>query len=184
MLNKNDGADQIRYGPGGGSFQIITSCCDTDNRQFVMAVTEPPGGGPPLHVHSREDEFFFVLEGEVTLWKDGRISKAAAGCGAFMPRSVPHTFKNRSKQPLKVLVVCTPGDIEPFFDYGAVPEGSAHPSDQELIERINALRRPVRNHYPGSVTSVILKSNADNGEPGDCNPWARRETDRTITEQF
>ena len=135
----SDITETVRYSPGGGQMHVLTRCAQTGGKQFAMINVEPPGGGPPLHVHSREDELFFVIEGEVTLWVNGQVSKATAGMALFLPRGVPHTFRNRSDRQLRLLIVCTPGDIEPFFDYGLPLDGGALPSDAVLIERIATL---------------------------------------------
>jgi mannose-6-phosphate isomerase-like protein (cupin superfamily) len=65
---------------------------------FALIATEPPGGGPPLHTHATEDEFFLVLEGEISFWIDGTISRVGEGGTAFVPRGLPHCFKNRSNR--------------------------------------------------------------------------------------
>jgi Cupin domain len=60
-----------RFGPGGGVYEIVTKAVDTGSAHFAFIATEPPGGGPPLHTHATEDEFFLVLEGEISFWIDG-----------------------------------------------------------------------------------------------------------------
>lgn len=45
----------------------------TGNLHFAFEATEPPGGGPPLHTRTYEEEIFFVLEGEITFWIDGEV---------------------------------------------------------------------------------------------------------------
>jgi quercetin dioxygenase-like cupin family protein len=125
----------LRYGPGGGQYRIVATAGDTGNRHFAFEATEPPGGGPPLHVHLNEDEFFTVTEGEITFYIDGQVVTASAGQSAFVPRGLPHCFKNRSNRIAKVLVLFTPGQIEGFFDYGLPVDGVA-PSDAHLLRRI------------------------------------------------
>lgn len=73
---------------------------------------EPPGGGPPLHIHKNEEEFFSVIEGEITFYigdpgEDGRTRGTA-----FVPRGTPHCFKNCSDREARLLILFTPGDIE------------------------------------------------------------------------
>jgi quercetin dioxygenase-like cupin family protein len=130
---------QLRHGPGGGVYRIIATGDSTGNTFVAMENIEPPGGGTPLHRHSREDEFFHVIEGQLSIFVDGKTITLSAGQSLFAPRSIPHSFKNCSTSPVKFLVFCTPPDIEPFFDYGlALPSGGA-PSDQHMIEQIMAL---------------------------------------------
>jgi hypothetical protein len=105
---------------------------------FALEATEPPGGGPPLHTHASEEEYFAVLEGAVTFYIDGNVRTVGTGGSAFVPRGVPHTFKNCSDRVARVLVLFTPGQIEGFFDYGLPvgPGGNERPSDEHLINRI------------------------------------------------
>src|SRR5262249_47935739 len=127
-----------RFGPGGGVYRILMTAGETSGRHFGFEAIEPPGGGPPLHTHANEDEHFTVVEGEVTFHIDGRSQTVAAGGTAFVPRGVPHCFKNCSNRQARLLVLFTPGDIEGFFDYGLSLDGT-RPSDDHLIRRIAAL---------------------------------------------
>ena len=66
-----------------------------------MGSHRPPGGGPPPHVHSREEEGFYILEGEITFQIGGERLVATAGMFANMPVGTPHSFKNESRSPGK-----------------------------------------------------------------------------------
>ena len=124
-----------RFGPGGGTYRLVTTARDTAGRHFAFEASEPPGGGPPLHTHATEDEYFAVLDGEFTFYIDGGVTAVAAGGSAFVPRGVPHCFKNCTTREARMLVLFTPGQIEGFFDYG-LPVNGQRPSDDRLIERI------------------------------------------------
>ena len=128
----------IRFGPGGGIYRIVTTPAQTGGTHFAFEAYEPPGGGPPLHIHRTEDELFFVLDGEISFFIDGRVIRARAGETAFVPRGAAHCFKNISTRPARVLVLFTPGHIEGFFEFGVSPSGMP-PSDEELIARLTEL---------------------------------------------
>jgi uncharacterized cupin superfamily protein len=130
--------DRVRYGAGGGLYRIVATPAETGNTHFAFEAIEPPGGGPPLHIHTREDEFFLVLEGEISFYIGGRVIRAGAGQSAFVPKGVAHCFKNCSDRSARLLVLFTPGDIEGFFEYGASDGGRA-PSEDVLLERLNQL---------------------------------------------
>jgi len=130
--------EKIRYGPGGAVYKIVATAAETRNTHFAFEAIEPPGGGPPLHTHANEDEFFLVLEGEMTFYVGGKVTRAIEGQTAFVPRRVPHCFKNCSKRESRVLVMFTPGNIEGFFEYGNLPAGTI-PTDELLLARWNAL---------------------------------------------
>jgi mannose-6-phosphate isomerase-like protein (cupin superfamily) len=76
----------------------------------------PPGGGPPLHFHLNEDEWFVVLDGRVSFYLEGKWQEPlTAGHLVFAPRGVVHTFKNVGDGPLKLLVTASPSGFETFF---------------------------------------------------------------------
>ena len=58
------------------------------------------GSGSPLHVHRNEDEWFYVIEGELTIWVGGEVVVAPAGSFVWGPRDVPHTFLVTARGPL------------------------------------------------------------------------------------
>ena len=74
-----------------------------------------PGFSPPLHLHHREDESFYVLDGEVTMRCGDRTFEATAGAFVFLPRGVPHTFVVEGDKPARMLTLMTPGGGEGFF---------------------------------------------------------------------
>jgi mannose-6-phosphate isomerase-like protein (cupin superfamily) len=102
-----------------------------------------PGFSPPLHVHHREDEAFWVLEGEVSMRCGDRTFRAAAGAFVFLPRAVPHTFVVEGDTPARMLTLLTPGGGEGFFvAAGRAPEHDglppAAPPDIETLQRVGA----------------------------------------------
>ena len=129
----------MRLGPGGGIYRIVTTTAQTGGIHFALDCTEKPGGGPPLHVHETEEEYFFVTEGEFTFSIDGKITKAKAGESAFVPRGKVHCFKNCTNQDTRMLALFTPGNIEGYFNFGLPLEDGSIPSEACLIERMNSI---------------------------------------------
>ncbi len=84
----------------------------TDGRVAVLEFLWPQGGGSPLHVHRNEDEWFYIIEGELTLWVGGEVIVAPAGSFVYGPRDVPHTFLVTSTEA-RFLMVTEPA---PFAD--------------------------------------------------------------------
>jgi mannose-6-phosphate isomerase-like protein (cupin superfamily) len=70
--------------------------------------------GPPLHVHDREDECFYVLDGELSVRCGGDTFDAATGSFVFLPRGRPHRFHARER-PARLLLIAVPGGIEDYF---------------------------------------------------------------------
>src|ERR671924_315369 len=82
----------------GSLTTIKASGQSTDGRVAVIEHLSPRGSGSPLHVHHREDEWFYVLEGELTIWVGGDVVVAGPGGFVYGPRDIPHTFTVSSAQ--------------------------------------------------------------------------------------
>jgi mannose-6-phosphate isomerase-like protein (cupin superfamily) len=114
-----------------------------------------PGFSPPLHVHHREDESFWVLEGEVSMRCGDRTFRAAAGSFVFLPRDVPHTFVVEGDTPARMLTLLTPGGGEGvFIDGGRPAEHEGLPP--ETPPDIDALKR-VSERYGAEIVGPPLK---------------------------
>jgi quercetin dioxygenase-like cupin family protein len=87
---------------------------DTNGAFFLVEAMLAPGTEPPPHVHSREDELFYVLEGEFDVYVGKEAFKVEAGECVFLPRFKPHAFVIRSPR-LHVLALFTPAGLEAAF---------------------------------------------------------------------
>jgi quercetin dioxygenase-like cupin family protein len=92
----------------------------TGGRLSVFQATVPEGFGPPRHIHTREDEVFLVIDGDVSFDIDGDLQFAGPGASVYMPRGVPHTFRIQSPVA-RMLGVMTPGAFEELFRNLSVP---------------------------------------------------------------
>jgi mannose-6-phosphate isomerase-like protein (cupin superfamily) len=95
----------------------------TGGRYGLVESLIAPGFSPPLHVHHREDEAFWVLEGDVTMRCGDRTFRAGAGAFAFLPRGVPHTFVVEGDRPARMLTLLSPGGCEAMFVEAGRPAG-------------------------------------------------------------
>src|SRR5437762_3315605 len=127
----------------GDVYRFLTTGEETNGKYAMLEAIVPPGGGPPPHVHSREEESFYVLEGEITFRIGDERLVASAGMFANMPVGMPHSFKNESRKPAKMLISVEPAGLEKmFFEFGVeLPEGSttALPPTKEEIEKLLAV---------------------------------------------
>src|SRR5215469_948174 len=87
---------------------------DTNGAFSLLEATMAPGNEPPPHVHSREDELFYVLEGEFDVYVGDEAFNLNTGEFIFLPRLKPHAFVIRSSR-LRVLILYTPGGLEETF---------------------------------------------------------------------
>ncbi len=74
----------------------------------------PVGFASPYHTHHREDESFYVLEGELAVVCDGKWLKAGPGAFVYGPRDIPHGFKVVGDSPARMLLMANPGGFEGF----------------------------------------------------------------------
>lgn len=95
------------------------------------------GSGPPLHVHEREDEACYIIEGDVTLFVGDEVISAAAGSWIYLPRRVPHTLRIDSDEA-KMLWLIVPGGFESFFveTFPAAANDGTSSSEQPDVARM------------------------------------------------
>src|SRR5215472_14090517 len=127
----------------GDVYRFLATGEDTNGKYALWEAIVPPGGGPPPHVHSREEEGFYILEGTITVTIGNNRLVASAGMFANMPVGTPHSFKNESSKPAKMLISVAPAGLEKmFFEVGVpLPEGAttALPPTKEEIEQFLAV---------------------------------------------
>jgi len=131
----------VYWGPGDQVRFLITGA-ETGGAFFTAEVTVPPGGGPPLHVHQREDESFHLLEGTLTIQAGGTTLNASPRDFVYLPRGMAHSFKNTGNADAKFLVVVTPAGLENFFaeTFDPATDRSSRPplATEALVARLLA----------------------------------------------
>jgi quercetin dioxygenase-like cupin family protein len=119
----------------GGSIHVRVRSEDT-NATFGLIEQVVPAGfpGPPLHVHPEFEETFYVIEGQIAVRVGHEAREAGPGSVAVVPRGTPHTFANPTDQPVRMLVLVTPGGFERYFEAlaAAVQERGGFPPADEL----------------------------------------------------
>jgi quercetin dioxygenase-like cupin family protein len=124
---------------------IKTTGVDTGGQMTIVEVTEPPKSEAPLHVHYREDEAFWILEGGATFQVGDETIEGRAGDYLFGPRNIPHKY-TVGEQGCRMLFICTPGgNFENVVMEMSVPAESRTlppPSEEEPdFERIAAIAK-------------------------------------------
>lgn len=126
----------------GGSYTILVSGEQTGGRYCLIDMQVPPGGGPPPHRHDFE-EMFTILEGEIELAFRGEAKRASTGSTVNIPANAPHSFKNLSDQPARLLCMCSPAGQDEFFLTIGDPVDSrtAPPPQLSTAERAERIQR-------------------------------------------
>jgi len=145
MLSKDSGVIDVwwPYQPHVGRYIVKTGSEQTEGRFAQVLCRDRRGGAPPLHIHHREDETFYVVAGELTFFVGDRRIEARAGDFVFAPRETPHAFLVTSDRA-EYLTSFFPAGAERFFAEVAprtVPGEPAPPPrapDPEEFARIAA----------------------------------------------
>jgi quercetin dioxygenase-like cupin family protein len=110
--------------PVGDTVRVKTSTGDTGGAMTVLEFVIAPGSGPALHTHVREDEVWYVLEGEFRFKAADAMFRVPAGGMAFGPRNAPHAFQNVGAAAGRLLVITAPSGAERFFEaFNGLPPG-------------------------------------------------------------
>lgn len=103
----------------GDVYRFLATGEETNGSYAMWEAIVPPGGGPPPHIHSREEESFYILKGEITFQIGDQRLVATAGMFANMPVGCLHSFRNESDKPAKMLISVAPAGLEQmFFEVG------------------------------------------------------------------
>jgi quercetin dioxygenase-like cupin family protein len=108
----------------GDTFYVKIGTADTDGDLFAFESTRGKKGGPALHIHPEQDEWFYILSGEFLVRVGDQTFTAKAGDSVLAPRNVPHAFAkiNEEKEEARMLITYQPaGKMESLFK--AVSEG-------------------------------------------------------------
>lgn len=99
----------------GNVLSVMLRGEQTGNMISIMLETTPPGGGPPLHVHSREEEIFIVAEGQISYFVNGIWTEVSPGGVIYLPRGAEHCYKNVGVSPSRHWIITLPSGFENFF---------------------------------------------------------------------
>ncbi|MEZ2345479.1 cupin domain-containing protein [Terriglobus sp. RCC_193] len=100
----------------GELVEVIVSSKETNGTFCVIRQYSDPGGGPPPHIHSREDEFFTVIDGEFEILNRGIWHPIGKGETAYTLRNNPHTFRNRGASVGCIQATVIPGGLDEYLE--------------------------------------------------------------------
>jgi len=121
--------------PGGDIASIMLSGEQTRGTLAVLACTQAPDSGPPLHIHNNEDELFLIVEGHYSFFANERWIEVGAGGAVYLPKGIAHCYRNIGTTIGRHWVITTPSGWERFMsDYAhelANPDG---PDQNRIVE--------------------------------------------------
>jgi mannose-6-phosphate isomerase-like protein (cupin superfamily) len=145
------GAAQVPPGGGAASLWVLGELLTrmvpsqrTGGAYSLFEVVTQPGAGPPPHVQHREDEAFYVLEGEYEFLVDGNTLRAGSGSLVYVPKGALHAHRNVGEVLGRMLTTHTPGDLyELFFENAGRPADADDGGPPAFEERPEAEKRIV-----------------------------------------
>ena len=128
------------YSAVGDKYVMLATGDQTGGAYCLAEATVPPGGGPPPHYHTREEESFYVLEGEINFTVEKQTIIGTAGTFVQVPRRTPHSFKNNSGTPARMLIQCSPSGFDKFMAEFATelssPDAAPLPASHDEVEKL------------------------------------------------
>lgn len=126
----------------GDVYTILISSEESGGAYTLIEGRVPPHGGPPPHIHRREDEAFYVIEGDLDFTCDGKTVRCGPGSFIHLPRGTLHFFRNVGRKSARLLIHCIPGGLDRYFE--------------EVGQRL-----PNRDAPPAPVTDADIKKLVD-----------------------
>jgi mannose-6-phosphate isomerase-like protein (cupin superfamily) len=105
---------------------------DTGGAYSLAVETTPPRGGLSVHIHQREDEAMYILEGEYEIQCGDRTVRASKGAFVFLPRGVPNRFQNVTNAPASFLYITSPGGFEKFMEQMELATAGGAPNPERV----------------------------------------------------
>ena len=128
------------WGPGD-RYTFLATGDQTAGAYFLMEAIVPPGGGPPPHIHRREAESYYILEGTLDVTLGDRRFQAGPGDFVHTPIGTAHAFHNSGRTTARMLVFCAPTGLEKFFEV--------------TLERANDRRTPTTKNMEAVVARYL-----------------------------
>ena len=113
-INKSPGQGEL-LSVMGIDITVKLSGEDTGDAYSIVELSMPPGNGPGMHIDTRWDESWYVIEGTFEFYLGGEQIEAVAGNFAYARKGIPHSFRNIGKTVGKIMMIAVPSGVENFF---------------------------------------------------------------------
>jgi mannose-6-phosphate isomerase-like protein (cupin superfamily) len=131
-------AEGLEYNVMGAMMTYKATAYDTRGAYSLAIEVTPPHGGLPLHVHHREDEAMYILEGEYEIQCGDQVFRATAGTFVFLPKDVPNRYQNAGGEPGKFLYITSPGGFEKLVEQTSLLASAGPPDMQKVMDAAGA----------------------------------------------
>jgi quercetin dioxygenase-like cupin family protein len=121
----------------GSLFQQLASGAETGGAFGLAQVTQPAGTATPLHLHTREAEAFYLLDGTMTYRAGDQTYQLSPGSFLYLPAGLPHAFRVTGTSPARFLAIVAPGGLMDLYDEVGRP-AAQHQLPQHGEEQMKA----------------------------------------------
>jgi quercetin dioxygenase-like cupin family protein len=151
--------DDVLTMPGGARVVITRSTAETGGERVEMEFSLPPGAsGPPRHFHPAQEEEWHVLEGTLAAHLDGSWRTLSEGESVSIPAGAPHTFRNRSRETVRVRDVHVPAlDFQEYMEQLHTLVETGKVTSVKNPSSLIRLSMVVRAHRPMQLTASRLQ---------------------------
>lgn len=120
----------------GGPISVLVSGEETNGTYALLQGVARKGEGPPPHIHHREDEVFYMIDGELTVFLGDQQVSAKQGDTVFLPKGIQHTFRTKT-ETATLQMLSAPAGFEKFMRELALPyDMQPSPPDRAMIKRM------------------------------------------------
>lgn len=118
----------------GGAITCKVAGSQTADSFSMLLISLKKGQGARLHIHQREDEVFYILEGTCTFGIGDEVITAKAGTTVYLKKGLPHFFRNDDEALMKAIITAVPGGLDRYFEEVVTALATGNP---EMIDKIN-----------------------------------------------
>jgi quercetin dioxygenase-like cupin family protein len=115
---------------GNSTIELLLDADATEGQVFMSRTSLLAGDASPVHLHTKEDEIFLVLEGSAIFWFGEERYDLETGGVVYLPRNVPHAY--RMTADTELLTICTPAGVEKFFRAAGHDLSTPKPSNWDI----------------------------------------------------
>jgi mannose-6-phosphate isomerase-like protein (cupin superfamily) len=137
VLGADDDTTPVSFQMLGIKMILEVTAAQSNGASVTIEEEVPPGGGPPAHIHTREDETIVVTQGHFRFWHGTRVVDALPGTVVYFPKNEPHQFRNVGSTPGDLVVTIMPAGLERMF-LTISKSGLTIPKDQAEIVRLGS----------------------------------------------
>ena len=115
LIVRPDERDGVPTAAGGDIYATLAVGAQTNGGYYLTHAIVPPGGGPPAHIHTREEEAFYLTRGDLVFLAGDEEVAVPAGTFVNIPRGTKHRFRNDSTSEAELIFWFAPAGIEGLF---------------------------------------------------------------------